>query len=88
MIDIRTKGAGAKWMDEIPDCEPVPALDHVYTYMLLELGEPHAGWLLSVGLRNIQILDISHAFGLSCSPTALTIQFINWYERNHKKPTP
>lgn len=77
-----------KWMDEVPNSDPVPTLDHVYVLMLMELGPPNMRWLLSPGdnpetpVGKIHVLR--DQFGLTYTPRELILQFINWYERNGK----
>jgi hypothetical protein len=84
-LEIRTKRQ--QWMDDIPLSDPVPALEHVYTFMLMELGPPKMSWLLSVGPDSQKITKIRDAFALSYTTKQLILQFDCWYHRQ-QKPNP
>ncbi len=87
MLTIRVQ-RGGEWMDELTGVEPVPALDHVYVLMTMQLGPPDMSWLLTPGKLNETAAPIRRAYGLECTDQQLFLQYMNWYERNQKKRTP
>lgn len=76
-----------EWMDEVPDHAPLPELEHVYTFMLMEVGPPDLSWLLSVVGARGKILKIRDTFDLPYSSETLMLQFVNWYDQQ-KSRTP
>lgn len=80
MIGIKIQKG--EWMDDIPQTDPVPALDHVYTLMLIELGPPDLSWLLGTTGTRARILSIRDSLDLPYSTEQLILQFHNWYEQN------
>lgn len=82
MIGIRIQKG--EWMDEIPDTDPVPALEHVYVYMLMELGPPDLSWLLRTTGPRAKVVKIRDSFDLSFSSQQLILQFHNWHDREKR----
>lgn len=78
-----------EWMDEISGAEPVPALEHVYVLLAMELGPPDLSWMLfgiaSEGFPNgpmAKISAIRKTFDIRYSTKELLLQFYNWYQQN------
>lgn len=90
-------GVTFRWADEVPDSEPLPALEPFYILIALELGDPDATseWLMEHAVEFHRIYRQYRRDMTECGRTPVPhlpadsakvlIQYMIWYPREASK---